>query len=340
MSEDGKESRVSTPDAVKVLTTLQNAPWEYDFFAAARRLDASHPGPGFGRSTRPEQDPVRFGQRAEMAFPTRSIDSLAAGAITPIVKLLFSGLLGAGGPLPAHLTEWSEDRRKHHNDDSFEAFADIFHHRFFSLLYRAWADADPAVCLDREDGFDPYAKFIGSLGGVYKVGALDFKDLSRRFYMTHIGPSSSRPEALERIFADFFRVPAKIEEFVGMWLEVPEEDRVTLGNTGLGDGMVIGKAIWSRTTTFEIVLGPMDKAEFEKFLPGKQHNSALREIVIANAGMDYDWRLRLRRKPRSITGSKLGEGARLGYDAWMGTGKAVKETCDDMVISGDRYQFG
>ena len=50
------------------------------------------------------------------------------------------------------------------NDPTLVAFADIFHHRALSLFYRAWADAQPTVQMDRPRN-NRFAVHLGSLTG-------------------------------------------------------------------------------------------------------------------------------------------------------------------------------
>jgi len=328
------------PETVRVLTSLKDKPWVYDFFAAARRLEADHDGPGFGRSLSPSQDPVRFGQRASMAFSPRSIYGVEHGPTAPIIKLFFQGLFGPNGALPDHLTERAEERRRHRGDNTLEAFADIFHHRFFSLFYRAWADADPVLCLDNEDGGDYFKKYVSALGGVYENEADDFSDFGRRYYMSHIGPSGAKPESLERVLGDMFNIEAEVVEFIGSWVPVQDEDKAGLNGCALASSPVLGEAIWSRSAAFEIVLGPLGSDEFADFLPGGKNTKTLREIVITLVGMDYDWRLRLKRKSETIKGVKLGGDNKLGFDTWMSNATNLSEfSRSDVLISGERYNL-
>src|SRR5262249_57140253 len=59
------------------------------------------------------------------------------------------GLFGPNGALPIHLTDWARDRARNSGDSAFVRFLDIFHHRMLALFYRAWAQAQPAVSVDR-----------------------------------------------------------------------------------------------------------------------------------------------------------------------------------------------
>ncbi len=337
--KDANSDQATLPETVQVLKTLQDEPWQYDFFATVRRLESGCDGPGFGRSLKPSDDPVRLGQWASMAFPPRSIYGVESGPRAPILKLCFSGLFGPNGALPDHYTERAEERRRHRHDNTLEAFADIFHHRFFSLFYRAWADTDPVLCLDKVDDRDYFNKFVSVFGGVYQIDAQEFSDYGRRYYMGHVAPSSARPEALERVLGDAFHVPVEIVEFVGTWVDVQEVDKACLGHSALADMPILGQAIWSRSSAFEIAIGPLDAEEYKHFLPGGRHTKSLRETVIALTGMDYDWHIRLKRKAETISGIKLDGGSMLGLDSWMQDARESDAigSRSDMLISGERY---
>src|SRR6478609_2460492 len=69
----------------------------------------------------------------------------------PRLYVTFGGMFGPQGPLPLHLTEYARDRIINSADPTFARFLDIFHHRMLSLVYRAWADAQPTVQFDRPE---------------------------------------------------------------------------------------------------------------------------------------------------------------------------------------------
>src|SRR5690606_14796173 len=124
-----------------LLAHLQSQPQAYELFEALRRLECAHPGkPRLGQAARPLDEPVRLGQRASLAFPPRSIDSLQPGVdgCPPKLRTLTLGLFGPHGALPLHLTEHAIERESA-SDPTFAAFADLFHHRMIALWYRAWA---------------------------------------------------------------------------------------------------------------------------------------------------------------------------------------------------------
>ncbi len=80
----------------------------------------------------------------------------------PRLQVRLFGLLGPNGPLPLHITEYARERLRHANDPTLSRFLDLFHHRFLTLFYRAWAQAQPHVNRDRPRD-DRFAVYVGSL---------------------------------------------------------------------------------------------------------------------------------------------------------------------------------
>lgn len=345
MSEESlepEERAEDLPEYVRVLKTLMEEPWTYEFNALLRRLDASHTGPGFGRSSKPSEDVVRLGQTATMSFMPSSVNSITPNAIAPRIGLSFSGLFGAHGPMPLHLTEWIHERRHHDNDHTLEAFADIFHHRFFSLLYRAWVDSKPTIALHERSEKDIFRRFIGCFGGLSDISMGASEDHGRRYYMGHIGAGPARPEALEQVLQDRFNVAVKVHEFIGEWLDIDTEDCVSIGKCALGDGAILGNDVFSRATRFEVELGPLTLAEFNAFLPHGKNVVGLEEIIVAMVGMEMSWQVRLVLHADEINGVTLKSddsvsSARLGYDSWMNTEASRSKSRSDMVVHHDDY---
>jgi len=339
---DGPTSR-----SVALLRALEREPWAYGFFSALRRLEAvGGEGPGFGRSRSPREDPVRLAQEPSLAFVARTLHALEAPSQAGAPRRLSvyaPGLFGPSGALPLHLTERAVERRRHRRDDAFPRFADIFHHRMLSLLYRAWADGRPEVGLDRgeEDGF---ARIVESLGGLR--GARPGRGLSRRAragFSGALAGAATRLETLERMSAAILRVPVEVAPFRGSWLEPPTRDRARLGGARLAAAAppVLGRRVWSRSHAFEMRLGPLSAEDYDRFLPGGSGGPALSECVALAGGLDLSWSARLLRDPSTATGAHAAARApsgRLGQDAWLGRPAAGRRALDDLTVSGERYE--
>lgn len=312
-------------DHLTRLDALAATPEKYHVFQALRIIEASFPDhPRLGRSTRPSQDPVRLGQEAELAFPPSTIAGFDRGAGGAPARLsnYFFGLFGPNGPLPLHLTEYARDRQRNEHDPTLVAFANIFHHRMMSFLYRAWSSAEPAPSFDRPDS-DPMAEKVAATAGWMgkAMRARDaMPDLAKLHFAGRLAHGPRNEEGLLAIVSAFFRAPTKIESFVGSWLELEESDRWRLGAPGsfLGGSTAIGSRVWSRQAKFRIHIGPLGLEEYNRLLPGGDSLRRLRAIVRNYLGDVLDWDVKLILGRRHAPKAVLGQQGRLGWTVWLG----------------------
>ena len=117
-------------------------------------------------------------------------------------------------------------------------FFDLFHHRMLMLFYRVWASGRPTVSHDRP-ATNRFQLYIGALAGM-GLAALrerdDFPDAAKLFFAGRLAAHTRNAEGLEAIIGEFFAMPARIECFVGDWLELPVE---TAG--GCPDGRAVDR---------------------------------------------------------------------------------------------------
>ncbi|MEO8859056.1 MAG: type VI secretion system baseplate subunit TssG [Burkholderiaceae bacterium] len=317
----------NTPDAVALENALRDNPEAFDFFEAARRLECAHPDrPLLGRSAKPSDDFVRLCQTPTLAFAPRAIDKYQPGSAGKPARLhgLFFGLFGPNAPLPLHLTEYALDRQINARDHTFSAFADIFHHRMMSLLYRSWADAQPTVQMDRPQE-DRFRLYMGALVGLAtpNLDARDaLPDQFKRFFAGRLLQQTRNAEGLKGLLERFFRIPVGIVEFVAEWMRLPPSAHLRLGASGdvaaLGLTAVVGEYVWGCQQRFRLRLGPLSQEQFNNFLPG---GTALNELVAAvktYVGEEKAWDLQLVLKHSDVPATRLGRNVRVGLTTWMG----------------------
>ena len=307
-------------------------PWRYDFFHAMRLLENQYPDkPRFGTARRPADEPVRLGQSADMSFAQSSLHAVAPASATskPRIEVRFFGLFGPNGPLPHHLTEYARQRLMHHGDATFARFADMFHHRLLLLFYRAWAQAQPTVGLDRphDDRFGAYVGSLVGLGAPGMSGRDAAPDHAKLYFSGIFSRQARNADGLASVLSGFLRRPARVEQFAGVWLELPKSERTRIGgaksrratpNAALGGGAVLGQMVWDRQHNFRVHIGPLDQDVFEGLLPGGKALPAVIALVEQYIGLELGWDLKLGLKADQVKASCLGRHGRLGWTSWLG----------------------
>ncbi len=327
-----------------LFASLAQAPWSFDFFQALRRIEGLFAErPRLGKALRPGDEPVRLSQEASMAFAPSTLSACEVdGGRPPRLEQRFFGLLGPNGPLPLHLTEYARERLLHHGDRTFVRFLDMFHHRLALLFYRAWAEARPTVQHDRPNE-DQFAVYVGSLAGHGSSGMRGrdaVPDHAKRFFAGHLARHAKNAEGLTSILEGFFGLPARVDQFVLGWLELPCDQRTALGGEprksgALGHGTVVGERVRDVQSRFRAVMGPMDLDRFAAFLPGGRSLERLRHWVRNYVGFEFDWEVQLVLTRDEVPGIRLGREGHLGWTTWLGARRAATDA-DDLTLVPER----
>lgn len=327
-------------DSVVPLHALHERPERFDFFDAARRIECAFPNqPRLGESIKPSEDPVRFCHTPSLAFAPRMIDRFvpANGSKPAQLHGLFFGLFGPNAVLPLHLTEYALDRQINARDTTLTAFADIFHHRMTSLLYRAWADAQPTVQWDRPKE-DRFGLYVGALVGLATPHMNDrdaMPDRFKRFFAGRLLVQARNAEGLQALLHDFFRIPVRVVEFVAEWMRLPAEAHLRLGHSSqvaaLGLTTVMGESVWGAQQRFRLRLGPLDGEQFNHFLPGGDALNQLVAAVKSYIGEEKVWDVQMVLKSAEIPATRLGQAGRIGLTTWMGNPRCDSDA-DDVLL--------
>ena len=315
-----------------VAADLFGAPQTFEFYQAVALLHRMQPRAtplAFGSD--PAREPVRFNSSISLRFPASDIEHLAPGR-PPEMRVAMMGLAGAQGPLPRAVTEVVLARvaRK---DTAFRAFLDVFNHRLVSLHYRVRGENRiglSPVAPDRSRTAK-YLYALAGLGTPHLRGRTGLPDRSLLGHIALIAGTQRSQTGLERILSTHFGVRAEVRPFRGRWLTIASEDRTAIGrggrNRGLGRETVLGGRVWDTQSCFTIVLGPLGYDDFNAFLPIARRFRPLVAITRCYFGEEYDFDIELRLKPEAVTQAKLSarDGARLGWNAWIGRAQAASE---------------
>lgn len=320
------------------------APWRYDLFQLLRRIDAQggerYP---LGRAPLPKFESLRVGQTPSMGFAPATLAAVRRRENSAVheVSILSFGLFGPNGPLPVHMTEYARERIYHHQDTSLSAFADLFHHRLTLLFYRAWADAQPTVSLDRSDNHR-FESYLASLIGMGQPGQMGKGRLSPHARFTHAGHltrHSRDPEGLVKILRNYFKVPVQLVSNLPQWMPLSSRDQARLGAgrrlPRLGQSTFLGIAVRDVQHKFRIELGPLTEEEYARFLPGEPWVEELRDWVRQYLGIEYQWDVRVILRADAVPSVQLSGCGRLGYSAWLGK-QATPAARGDLVFSVEK----
>lgn len=309
------------------LAALEAEPTKYHVFQALRLIEAAYADrPRLGESRRPRQDPVRLTQEPELAFPTSTVASFRRRDEGGPLRLanLFFGLFGPHGPLPLHITEYARDRKRNHGDPTMVAFANVFHHRMASLLYRAWRTGEPAPSLDRP-GVDAFgqnvAAFTGHRGAAF-AGRDAMPDMAKRYFAGHLSQGQRSESGLLAMLSGFFRAPVEIRSFIGSWLHFEAADLWRLGArrpaARLGESTTLGARVWSRQSKFSVRIGPMDLEGYRRLLPGGESLRQLQDIIRNSQGDALEAEVNLVLRGDAVPKARLGAFGALGWTTWIG----------------------
>jgi type VI secretion system protein ImpH len=327
----------------------------YDFFELLRRLE--HEGRLFGHSGRPDREPARLGQHVRLGFAVQDVVEFrqATDKVPARVTVANLGLLGPEGPMPLHLTRWVLDRlsqrwfaganAQHTSDTTFVDFVNILQHRMIALFYRAWADAHPAVQVERSVG-GRVRTMLEAMAGIGLPGTknagepeLDAVKLSQA---AALASQVDGPERLTLFLAQAFNVPVQLKEFVAAWLTVPKTLQSRLGgdHVALGRSATIGPRTFSRQSRVELRVGPLNYEEFKALLPGSRRLEMLKRALRDLLGGQFDVDLRLVLARDEVPCGRIG-GAQLGRTAWLAR-PGDKGDAEDMrmrAVVGWRPEF-
>jgi type VI secretion system protein ImpH len=320
-----------SPKSQALLERVRDQPWDYSFYAFMRLLENAQPThPRWGTANRPAQESIRLGQTPKLDFAPAELDQFSIrDGQAPKLSVRFFGLFGPHGPLPTFMTEHAQQRAQV-ADPTWSAFADVFHHRLLLLFYRAWAQAQPTVSLDRPES-DRFADYIAALVGLAdaRLDAPEAQALPRSlllYFSGHLMHRSRNPAGLENMAELYLGTPARLQEYVGGWLNIPPSQQSRLNQKpsreqALGQGLVLGRRVWDVQHRFRLHLGPMRWMQFIRLLPPQPALQQLGEMLKHYTQDALEWSLVLHLDAADVPTLQLSGRHQLGMTSWLAPAK-------------------
>jgi type VI secretion system protein ImpH len=327
----------SLPEALSALSNAKGL----QLFGVLRLLQAAQPKrERLGYALNPDLEPARIDQPLLMGFAASEVHSVAPVQGLQIagrtcVQQHAVGLLGPNGPLPYAWTQFAFEMGRvsagqaGHERHSFLAFLNVVQRRQLAFLYRAWSDAQAVAAFDASasgQNLHPVAGRLLALAGMAHAKLAERDQIAPEFKQAFAGTLSRRvrnPAALAGMMASYFDVPMNIEEFVPRWLDIPSAQQSSLGlcYSELGTDAVVGDQVWSCTSRFRIVVGPMALKRYHEFLPGGRAYREARDLVSLYAGPEWEWEFSLVLRADEVPDNLLAGDEpqpRLGWTTWLG----------------------
>lgn len=319
-----------------IIQNITNDPHSFGFYEAMRLIECHYRDQTrLGETLKSSDDMIRLGQMPSTTFAPSTLASASTEKDALLhLNVFFFGMFGPNGALPLHLTEYANERVRTARDESFIHFMDMFHHRLLCLFYRAWANKEPTVHYDRPEQ-DRFHMYTGSLLGIGAPSLQDrdrMPDNSKMHYAGHMSSQTHHAEGLSSVLQAFFKVPVKIKEYIGEWLEIPHQSRCFLGmnleGRKLGEDAVLGGKSWQRQYKFRVLIGPMNLDEYHGLLPGKAKLKQVSAILKNYVGIEMTWDVNLILKKDDIPKTELGNFGQLGWTTWLHSKPMVTDAND------------
>ena len=333
----------------EVVDQLFDAPYNFGFFQAVHLLERHFAGRApVGGFNDPATEAVRFRTNPKVSFPPSELDALepsagdASSGKPAELTVNFLGLSGPQGALPLPYLLYVAERERY-GDGAIRAFLDIFSHRAISLFYRAWESRHASAVYGRGER-DWTTRHLLDLLGLSIDGLtadLPFPTETLLFYAGLLAMPTRPASALEELLADYFSVPVEIEQFVGGWYRLDGSAQMEVG--GLGDSAALGAGavgdeVWDQQGRIRIRVGPLTRAQYDRFLPGGDAHEPLRALVRFFTGDEIDFELQLvlarDEVPQVVLGgdTESGDSVSLGWSTWLRTKPLVRDA-DETILT-------
>jgi type VI secretion system protein ImpH len=332
------------PEFSELAEMLYRAPYRFDFFQAVRLLERIAPTrKPVGQFVKPYAEAVHFGAHPSLAFPASQIQSLTPReGKPPFMEVNFMGLSGPLGLLPHAYTELLMERIRQ-KDGTLRDFLDLFHHRMISLFYQAWEKYRFTIAYERgeRDRFSHHLLDLIGLGTPGLQNRQEVPDDSLIYYSGLLSMNTRSATALEQILRDYFEVPVEVEQFIGAWYPMDQENQCHIGEESgyseqLGWGAVAGDEIWDHQSRIRLRVGPLTFAQYRDFLPGGSARRALGAIARFFSRGEFDVEVQLVLDRCEVPPCELNQdeeaGPRLGWSTWMKSAPLVRDPDDTVLV--------
>lgn len=294
----------------------------------------------------PSQEAMRFSGQHRLTFPAAEIERVERRGTQWAVQSNLLSLDGALGPLPYHYTELLLERQKV-KDPALTRFLDLFNHRSMSLLWQAASKYRlpleyERVRRHRGSGttIDRHTELLLSILGLSPRLLPDNPDLPAEaliYYGGLLAQPVKTVDNFEQILKGYFRVPVSLSQFSGAWCEVLPDMRCQLPsleqpqgrNNCLGQSSLLGQKSWLAQNKVSVTIGPLDRAQTQRFAPGSPALKAMHQLSSLYLGCEHQFDLQLKVRADALPEQlPIGTGSpgQLGWNSRLPESARANET--------------
>ena len=341
-----------------VIERLFEQPYRFQYFQAVRMLELWLRRNGVAHEGAVANF-LRFQNSVSLNFPASQLEALQpdprelpreARALAEALQRkqlkyiritpAFMGFLGTAGTLPAHYTERIAAHQQYQKDEGPRAFLDTFSNRALALFYEAWCKYRLELKY-QIDGKDKFLPLLLSLAGIGNESLqrrmLDdgdgVLDESVGYFAAAMRHRPASAVSIGQVLSEYFGQRIKVTQFVGCWYDVPQTQQSTLGgnNATLGSSALVGARVWQRDLRMRLTVGPLERRNFDAFLPGGKAARALEKMLAMFTGLCLEYEVQLVLRAADVQGATLDldrVGGRLGYDSFLLAGARSQDSAD------------
>jgi type VI secretion system protein ImpH len=248
----------------------------FDFFQALSLVEEYYSRQGVS-------DPVNSGRvrleaDSSLGFPPSDIAGVRDDHGVLRFALSFMGLIGVSSPLPVYFAEFVEVKPE--ESRALRDFLAMFNHRMYALFYRAWKKYRFQRTFSSLLS-DPFTRRVAALAGIGDAASISGEQTRILAYAGLFAGRCRGGASLSALIGDFFGgVPVVVVNWMPRRAELRDVKKLG-ANARLGVDAIAGTSILDRTGKFRVVVGPLPRATYERFLPGGSTMQRLVELVRA-----------------------------------------------------------
>ncbi|MGH6862518.1 MAG: type VI secretion system baseplate subunit TssG, partial [Phyllobacterium sp.] len=238
-------------------------------------------------------------------------------------------------------------REERNKSRALAAFLDLFSSRMAELFIDACEKYRLARLLrwGADDKRNAFTRALFSLIGfgtarLRERGGLDDDVLLR--FSGFLASRTRNATNLKAMLCEFCGLPVEVELFRGRWLTVPEEERSRMARGAavrLGINAMAGAAIHDFSSSFRLVVGPLDYPDYLSLSPGSANVEEIFALTRLFVGPGLDFDLQLILKKEQVPFCQLGQAGdppRLGWNSWARIQPAARNSGDAIIIAPRR----